>query len=130
MFNSSQTEFIFFEHQGEEISDKFKQLLDTDLKEQGVNYTTIDLTNATYDDIEYLTEKLNVMSENFEVYIAVVKNQTDLSLISAGEYDEAKFLLANDGLLEDNKLIVNEHYYNLGKEALDNGFFRRSEKKS
>ena len=70
------------------------------------------------------------MSENFEVYIAVVKNQTDLSLISAGEYDEAKFLLANDGLLEDNKLIVNEHYYNLGKEALDNGFFRRSEKKS
>ena len=122
LFNSRQTEFIFFERQGEEISDKFKQLLDTDLKEQGVNYTTIDLTNATYDDIEYLTEKLNVMSEDFGVYIAVVKNQTDLSLISAEEFDRAKFLLANDGLLKDNKLIVNEYYYNLGKEALDNGF--------
>ena len=66
LLSSNKLEFIFFERKGNFESDEFKELLDTDLKEQGVTYTTIDVTNASYEDLEYFKEKLNRSSDNFD----------------------------------------------------------------
>lgn len=122
ILSSSKTEVIFFERKGNFESDEFKELLDTDLKEQGITYTTIDLTNASYDDIEYIKEKLNLSNGEFDVYIAVIKGSENLIMINYNDYDRTMFFFANKGLLKDSTLILNEYYYKLGKEALDNGF--------
>lgn len=122
LVNSNNTEFIFFERKGKTESNEFKTLLDTDLKEQGVTYTTIDVTNAAYEDLEYLKEKLNLSSNDFDIYIAVIRGSKNVSLIRYKDYDRTMFLLANKNLLKDNSLVLNEYYYKLGKEALDSGF--------
>lgn len=121
ILSSNDIEVIFFERQGKFESDEFKELLDTDLKEQGITYTTIDVTNATYEDLEYIKLKLNLSSDDFNVYIAAIRGSENLALINYNDFDRTMFLLANKGLLNDNTLILNEYYYNLGKEALDNG---------
>ena len=121
LLSSNKLEFIFFERKGNFESDEFKELLDTDLKEQGVTYTTIDVTNASYEDLEYFKEKLNRSSDNFDIYIAVVNGSENLAMISYENYDNTKFILANKNLLKDSTLILNEHYYKLGKEALEKG---------
>lgn len=121
LLSSNKLEFIFFERKGNFESDEFKELLDTDLKEQGVTYTTIDVTNASYEDLEYFKEKLNRSSDNFDIYIAVVNGSENLAMISYESYDNTKFILANKNLLKDSTLILNEHYYKLGKEALEKG---------
>lgn len=120
ILSSNDLEIIFFERQGQFESDEFKELLDTDLKEQGITYTTIDITNATYEDIEYIKEKLQISSD-FDVYIVAIKGSENLAIISYESFDETKFILANEGLLKDSQQILNEHYYALGKEALEKG---------
>ncbi len=122
ILSSNDLEFIFFEKKGSYESDQFKELLDTDLKEQGVSYTTIDVTNATSEDLEYIKEKLNLSSGEFDLYIAAIKGSENLALINYNDYDRTFFLLANENLLKDSALILNDYYYKLGKEALDNGF--------
>ena len=82
ILSSSKTEVIFFERKGKFESDEFKELFDTDLKEQGITYTTIDLTNTSYDDIEYIKEKLNLSNGEFDVYIAVIKGSENLIMIN------------------------------------------------
>mgnify|MGYP006934507464 CR=1 FL=1 len=121
LVSSNDTEFIFFERKGNTESDQFKELLNTDLKEQGVSYTTIDVTNASDEDLEYLKEKLHLSTDDFKVYIAVVKGSENISLIDYDFYDKTMFILARKNLLKDNELIVNEYYYNTGKKALDDG---------
>lgn len=121
ILSSNKTEVIFFERKGNFESDKFKELLDTDLKEQGITYTTIDITNASYEDLEYIKEKLHLSSDEFNVYIAAIRGSENLSIISYQSYDKTMFLLANENLLKDSTLILNDYYYKLGKEALDNG---------
>ena len=120
ILSSNDLEFIFFEKKGSYESDQFKELLDTDLKEQGVSYTTIDVTNATSEDLEYIKEKLNLSSGEFDLYIAAIKGSENLALINYNDYDRTFFLLANENLLKDSALILNDYYYKLGKEALDN----------
>ena len=121
LVSSNDTEFIFFERKGNTESDQFKELLDTDLKEQGVSYTTIDITNASDEDLEYLKEKLHLSTDDFNVYIAVVKGNENISLINYDFYDKTMFILAGKNLLKDSEFIVNEYYYNTGKKALDDG---------
>ena len=120
ILSSNDLEIIFFERQGQFESDEFKELLDTDLKEQGITYTTIDITNATYEDIEYIKEKLHISSD-FNVYIVAIKGSENLAMINYNDYNRTKFLLANEGLLKDSKLILNDYYYNIGKEKLEEG---------
>lgn len=122
LINTDETQIIFFERKGNAESDDFKRLLNNDLSEQGVTYTTIDITNASYDDLEYFKEKLHLSSDKFNVYIAAIKGSENLTLINYKDYDRTKFLLANKNLLKDSTLILNEYYYKLGKEALNNGF--------
>ena len=95
LINTDETQIIFFE------SD-FKRLLNNDLSEQGVTYTTIDITNASYDDLEYFKEKLHLSSDKFDVYIAAIKGSENLTLINYEDYDRTKFLLANKNLLKDS----------------------------
>lgn len=121
LLSSSKTEVIFFERKGNFESDEFKEILNTDLKEQGITYTTIDLTNASYDDIEYIKEKLHLSSSEFDVYIAVIKGSENLIMINYNDYDRTMFFFANKGLLKDNQGILNEYHYNLGKQAFENG---------
>mgnify|MGYP006934530190 FL=1 len=121
ILSSNKTEVIFFERKGNFESDEFKNLLDTDLKEQGITYTTIDVTNASYEDLEYLKEKFHLSTENFNIYIAAVKGSKDIALISYQSYDDTKIILARENLLKDSQDILNEYYYNLGKKALDDG---------
>ncbi len=122
ILNSNQLEVIFFERKENSKSDEFKELLDTDLKEQGVTYTTIDITNATHEELEYLKLKLNISNEeNFNYYIIAINGSENLFYIDYSSIDRTMFIFANKGLLNDNTLILNEYYYNLGKEALDNG---------
>lgn len=121
ILSSSKTEVIFFERKGNFESDEFKEILNTDLKEQGITYTTIDLTNASYDDIEYIKEKLHLSSSEFNVYIAVIKGSENLIMINYNDYDRTMFFFANKGLLKDSTLILNEYYYKLGKKALEKG---------
>lgn len=121
VLSSSKTEVIFFERKGNFESDEFKEILNTDLKEQGITYTTIDLTNASYDDIEYIKEKLDLSSSEFNVYIAVIKGSENLIMINYNDYDRTMFFFANKGLLKDSTLILNEYYYKLGKNALEKG---------
>lgn len=122
LINTDETQIIFFERKGNAESNDFKRLLNNDLSEQGVTYTTIDITNASYDDLEYFKEKLHLSSDKFNVYIAAIKGSENLTLINYEDYDRTKFLLANKNLLKDSALILNEYYYKLGKEALNNGF--------
>ena len=121
ILSSNKTEVIFFERKGNTESDQFKELLDNDLKEQGVSYTTIDITNTSYDDIEYIKEKLHLSSSEFNVYIAVIKGSENLIMINYNDFDRTMFFFANKGLLKDSTLILNEYYYKLGKKALDDG---------
>ena len=121
ILSSSKTEVIFFERKGNFESDEFKEILNTDLKEQGITYTTIDLTNASYDDIEYIKEKLHLSSSEFNVYIAVIRGSENLIMINYNDYDRTMFFFANKGLLKDSTLILNEYYYKLGKKALEKG---------
>ena len=122
LINTDETQIIFFERKGNAESNDFKRLLNNDLSEQGVTYTTIDITNASYDDLEYFKEKLHLSSDKFDVYIAAIKGSENLTLINYEDYDRTKFLLANKNLLKDSTLVLNEYYYKLGKEALNNGF--------
>lgn len=122
LVGTNETEVIFFERKGNAESSDFKKLLNNDLKKQGLTYTTIDITNASYDDLEYFKEKLHLSSGEFNVYIAAIKGSENLTLINYDDYDRTMFLLANKGLLKDSTLVLNEYYYNLGKEALNNGF--------
>ena len=121
ILSSNKTEVIFFERKGNFESDEFKDLLDTDLKEQGITYNTIDITNASYDDIEYIKEKLHLSSSEFNVYIVVIKGSENLIMINYNDYDRTMFFFANKGLLKDSTLILNEYYYKLGKKALEKG---------
>lgn len=121
ILKSNETEIIFFERKGKTENDDFKKLLDNELKEQGVVYTTIDITNASYDDLEYIKEKLNITRDEFDVYIAAIRGSENLSLINYNDYDRTMFLLANKQLLKDSELILNDHYYKIGKEALEKG---------
>lgn len=121
ILSSSKSEVIFFERKGNFESDEFKEILNTDLKEQGITYTTIDLTNASYDDIEYIKEKLHLSSSEFNVYIAVIRGSENLIMINYNDYDRTMFFFANKGLLKDSTLILNEYYYKLGKKALEKG---------
>ena len=121
ILNSNDTEIIFFERQGKFESDEFKEILDTDLKEQGITYTTIDLTNATYEELEHIKLKLNVSSEDFNYYIVAIKGSENLFYLDYSSIDRTMFIFANNGLLKDNQEILNEYHYNLGKQAFENG---------
>lgn len=122
ILNSNQLEVIFFERKENSKSDEFKELLDTDLKEQGVTYTTIDITNATHEELEYLKLKLNISSEeNFNYYIIAINGSENLFYIDYSSIDRTMFIFANKGLLKDNQEILNEYHYNLGKQAFENG---------
>ena len=121
ILNSNNTEIIFFERQGNFESDKFKELLDTDLKEQGITYTTIDLTNATYEELEHIKLKFNISSEDFNYYIVATRGSENLFFLDYSSIDRAMFTFANNGLLKNNQEILNEYHYNLGKQAFENG---------
>lgn len=121
ILNSNNTEIIFFERQGNFESDEFKEILDTDLKEQGITYTTIDLTNATYEELEHIKLKFNISSEDFNYYIVAIRGSENLFFLDYSSIDRTMFTFANKGLLKDSTLILNEYYYKLGKEALEKG---------
>lgn len=128
ILSSNNTEVIFFERQGQFESDEFKELLDTDLKEQGITYTTIDLTNATYEELEYITLKLNAPNEDFNYYIVAINGSENLFYLDYSSFDKTMFTFANNGLLNDNQGILNEYYYKLGKEALEEGLLYTAKK--
>ena len=121
ILNSNNTEIIFFERQGNFESDEFKEILDTDLKEQGITYTTIDLTNATYEELEHIKLKFNISSEDFNYYIVAIRGSENLFFLDYSSIDRTMFTFANNGLLKDNQGVLNEYHYNLGKQALENG---------
>ena len=121
ILNSNNTEIIFFERQGNFESDEFKEILDTDLKEQGITYTTIDLTNATYEELEHIKLKFNISSEDFNYYIVAIRGAENLFFLDYSSIDRTMFTFANNGLLKDNQGVLNEYHYNLGKQALENG---------
>lgn len=121
ILSSNKTEVIFFERKGNFESDKFKELLDTDLKEQGITYNTIDITNASYEDLEHIKLKLNVSSEDFNYYIVAISGSENLFFIDYSSIDRTMFIFANKGLLKDNQGVLNEYHYNLGKQAFENG---------
>lgn len=121
ILNSNDTEIIFFERQGNFESDEFKEILDTDLKEQGITYTTIDLTNATYEELEHIKLKFNISSEDFNYYIVAIKGSENLFFLDYSSIDRTMFTFANNGLLKDNQGVLNEYHYNLGTKALENG---------
>jgi|GEM_PF-4298748 len=59
LLSSDQIEVIFFERDNDSESNRLKDLLDNDLKNQRITYTTINITNATEEDISYINEKFN-----------------------------------------------------------------------
>lgn len=121
ILSSNKTEVIFFERKGNFESDEFKKLLDTDLKEQGITYNTIDITNASYEDLEHIKLKLNLSSKDFNYYIVAIKGSESLFFIDYSSIDRTMLLFANNELLKDNQGVLNEYHYNLGKQALENG---------
>lgn len=121
ILSSNKTEVIFFERKGNFESDEFKDLLDTDLKEQGITYNTIDITNASYEDLEHIKLKLNVSSEDFNYYIVAIRGYENLFFLDYSSIDKTMLLFANNELLKDNQGVLNEYHYNLGKQALENG---------
>lgn len=120
LLKSSDLQVIFFDNNTSEAQE-FKNILDTDLKEQGVTYTTIDMTNASYEDLEHIKLKLNVSSGDFNYYIVAIRGSENLFFIDYSSIDKTMFIFANKGLLKDSTLILNEYYYKLGKEALEKG---------
>lgn len=121
ILSSNDIEVIFFERQGKFESDEFKEFLDTDLKEQGITYTTIDLTNATYEELEHIKLKFNISSDDFNYYIVAIRGSENLFFLDYSSIDRTMLLFANNGLLKDNQGVLNEYHYNLGKQALENG---------
>lgn len=120
LLKSSDLQVMFFNNNTSEAQE-FKNILDTDLKEQGITYTTIDLTNASYEDLEYIKLKLNISSENFNYYIIAIKGSENLFFLDYSSIDRTMFTFANNGLLKDNQAILNEYHYNLGKQAFETG---------
>lgn len=121
ILSSNDIEVIFFERQKKFESDEFKEILDTDLKEQGITYTTIDLTNATYEELEHIKLKFNISSDDFNYYIVAIRGSENLFFLDYSSIDRTMLLFANNGLLKDNQGVLNEYHYNLGKQALENG---------
>lgn len=120
LLKSSDLQVIFFDNNTNEAQD-FKNILDTDLKEHGVTYTTIDMTNASYEDLEHIKLKLNISSGDFNYYIVAIRGSENLFFLDYSSIDRTMLLFANNGLLNDNQGVLNEYHYNLGTKALENG---------
>lgn len=120
LLKSSDLQVIFFDNNTSEAQE-FKNILDTDLKEQGVTYNTIDMTNASYEDLEHIKLKLNVSSGDFNYYIVAIRGSENLFFLDYSSIDRTMLLFANNGLLKDNQGVLNEYHYNLGTKALENG---------
>ena len=123
LLTSGIQEVIFFERDNDYKSEYVKEVLDNDLKEQGIIYTTINITNATEKEIQYIKEKLHLVGEDFSVYLMVVNGNDNVTSISTNEVDKDTIMLyfARKLLLNDNDSVLNEHYYQLGKKAYEEG---------
>ena len=124
LLESGNQEVIFFERDNDWKSDYVKDVLDHELKDQGIYYTTINITNATDKEMEYIKEKLYSVSEDFKIYLMVVSGSNNVTSISESEVDKETIMyyFAREYLLNDNDSVLNEHFYQLGKEAYENGY--------
>lgn len=125
VLRSSDIEIIFFKRDNDQISDNVKKILDTDLKDHGVKkYTTINITNANTIEINYIKEKLKVVNDNCNLYLKVIKGSENIIGVCQDETDKdtIMYYFAKNDLLNDSANIVNEHFYTLGKKALEEGF--------
>lgn len=123
LLTSGVQEVIFFERDNDYKSEYVKEVLDNDLKEQGIIYTTINITNATEKEIQYIKEKLHLVGEDFSVYLMVVNGNDNVTSISTNEVDKDTIMLyfARKLLLNDNDSVLNKHYYDIGVEGLKEG---------
>lgn len=144
LISSDKLEIIYFERDTQTESSTLKQILDEDLKNEGINYNVINLDNVSNEDIEYMYDKLNLKNYRTEngvlefndVLLVAVKDynpQADFSpklLISKYDikenYEETKLQIkyefAQKDLLNNNEEIKKEYNYSLGKKALDEGY--------
>lgn len=127
LINSGKNEVIFLERNGDAKSNLVKNVLDNELKEQGIEYTTINVTDLSNKQIGYLAEK-HILNDNVTVYLKVINGGTDITSISSNEVakDTIMYYFARKNLLKDNEKILNERFYNIGKSALENGNLGRA----
>ena len=123
LLHTNQVEVIFLQRDNDPVSSTVKDVLDHVLKEQGITYTTINVTNATSEEMDYVYEKFGVFNGNCTLYLEVLKNSEDITGIceSEADRDTIMYYFAREGLLNDNQLVLNEYHYNLGVAALERG---------
>lgn len=122
LVSSGQNEVIFFERDGDETSERFREILDGDLKKYGIQYTVINLSQISSEDQEYIAQTFDFSDAWLDVaYIDVINGNDIVLSVNKDDIDDTLIRFAKADLLDDNGEVLSDYYFQIGFEAYHDG---------